>query len=103
MIKDLPRRMHLQLDGDAEGECYAPFLFVHWWLGISFKQFFDLPGDDFGHYLNWALVRNNDFIYRDQRGLSRHDKFFKAAKWFWIDFTSAAPYITPGAVLIFLL
>ena len=84
-------------------ECYVPFLCVHWWLGISFKQFVDLLGDDFGHYLNWGLVRNNDFIYRDQRGLSCHDKFFKAAKWFWIDFTFAAPYITPGTVFVFFL
>ena len=55
MLTLLPRRMHLQLNGDALRECYAPFFCVHWWLGMPYAQFLSILGEDFGKTLVWGV------------------------------------------------
>lgn len=96
MLQRLPRRMHLQLNGNAEGECYAPFLCVHFHLGISYQEFVDVMGDDFGQRMAWGLPGTRSIIHRDRNGLSRHSYVLPKSSWFYIDPSFAIPYWTPG-------
>jgi hypothetical protein len=56
IIKYCPRRMWLQWNGDAEGECYAPFLCVHLYSGLSFETFARLLGSDLGQRMRRLLT-----------------------------------------------
>jgi hypothetical protein len=99
MLERLPRRMHLEMSGNAEGECYAPFFCVHVHLGIPFKEFVELIGDDFGWRLAWGRPGSTEFIHRDRRGLRRHHNSLDSASWIWVDTTLAIPYLTAGILM----
>ena len=90
----LPRRTNLQLNGDCEGVCIAPFLCVNFHLGIRYEQLKKILGDDFGRYLKWGLGKTN-CVHRPT-GLKRHNKALPGFIFLYIDTTGAYPYVTPG-------
>ena len=96
MLTLLPRRMHLQLNGDALGECYAPFLCVNWWLGMPYAQFSSILGEDYGEKLQWGAGKKVFHRSSQSGGLRRHNKFLTCAKWLWVDPSEAPVYLTAG-------
>lgn len=52
LVSRLSRCLWLQWNGDAEGECYAPFLCAHFWVGMPFNQFVGLLGKQYGRDLS---------------------------------------------------
>jgi hypothetical protein len=97
MLVNLPRRMQLQLNGDALGVCFAPVLCVHFWAGMPYDTFVELLGDDFGKSLMWGMS-NHTIFHRASKsnGLARHHASLTAGKWLWVDPSGAQPYVTPG-------
>jgi hypothetical protein len=96
IIKYCPRRMWLQWNGDAEGECYAPFLSVHFHIGVPFETFVGLLGSDLGRRMTWGVEGSVSIVFRVQTGLKRHSNFLEPSQWFYIDTSQAGPYLTPG-------
>jgi hypothetical protein len=97
MLVDSPRRMHLQLNGNALGECYAPFLCVHYWAVMPYELFVEQLGDDFGRSLVWG--KSNQIIFHRAlkgNGLARHHSSLAPGKWLWVDPSGGPPYLTPG-------
>jgi hypothetical protein len=81
------------------GECYAPFLTLHYHLGIEFGMFADIFGNDFKK-LKWGMPGTSKiFFFAAGDGLRRHSNFLPFAVWVWIDPTGAPPYLTPRELI----
>jgi hypothetical protein len=94
MVSRLPRCMWLQMNGDARGDCYAPFLCAHYHVGVPYDQFVELLGRQFGSHLTWGKGSTQIFHRQRKDGLRRHSSFLSFASWGWMDPTCSWPHQT---------
>jgi hypothetical protein len=95
ILTNVPRRMNLQLNGDCEGVCIAPWLCVNYYLGMPFEQLKEITGKDFGRFLKWGFGRNH-LVHRASAGAKRHNNALDDFIFLWVDPTGSPPYVTPG-------
>lgn len=91
LVSRLPRCLWLQWNGDAQGECYAPFLCAHYWVGMPFDQFVELLGGRCGSDLAWGNGGSKILHKQGNGGLRRHHNYLPFASFAWMDPTGTAP------------